>query len=109
VPMCIVGDPIHSTSSYYLTHLAGLTEETAEFQSQRLTAFRYALAFVGGFSIIFIVLGASVGAVGYVVQDNSVSSRRFAGVLLMVLGLNLMGMIKIPFLYRTYSISLARK
>ena len=89
----------------YLAHLAGLTGEASEFQSQRGVAFRHALAFVGGFSAIFVTLGASVGAVGYVLQDNMPTIEKIAGVLLIVLGLNLMGVIKIPFLYRTYSLS----
>jgi cytochrome c biogenesis protein CcdA len=89
----------------YLAHLAGLTGETADFQSQRATAFRHSLAFVGGFSIVFVTLGASVGAVGYVIQDSMPTIEKIAGVLLIVLGLNLMGVIKIPFLYRTYSLN----
>lgn len=89
----------------YMAHLAGLTGETAEFQSQRMTAFRHSLAFVGGFSLVFVSIGASVGAVGYVVQDNLRILEQIAGVLLIVLGLNLMGVIKIPFLYRTYTVS----
>jgi cytochrome c biogenesis protein CcdA len=87
----------------YLAHLAGLTGEAADFESQRGIAFRHALAFVGGFSIVFVTLGASVGAVGYVIQDSMPTIEKIAGVLLIVLGLNLMGVIKIPFLYRTYS------
>ena len=89
----------------YLAHLAGLTGEVSEFQSQRGVAFRHALAFVGGFSMVFVILGASVGAVGYVLQDNMATIEKIAGVLLIVLGLNLMGVIKIPFLYRTYSLN----
>ena len=84
---------------------AGLTGETADFQNQRMTAFRHSLAFVGGFSLVFISIGASVGAVGYVVQDNLRLLEQIAGVILIVLGLNLMGVIKIPFLYRTYTVS----
>jgi cytochrome c biogenesis protein CcdA len=89
----------------YVAHLAGLSGEAAEFQSQRMTAFRHSLAFVGGFSLVFVTLGASIGAVGYVVQDNMRIIEQVAGVLLIVVGLNLMGVIKIPFLYRTYSVS----
>jgi cytochrome c biogenesis protein CcdA len=89
----------------YLAHLAGLTGEVSEFQSQRAVAFRHALAFVGGFSAVFITLGASVGAVGFVLQDNMPTIEKIAGVLLIVLGLNLMGVIKIPFLYRSYSLN----
>jgi len=90
----------------YIAHLSGLTGENDSFESQRGTTFRHSLAFVGGFSAIFIVLGASVGAVGYAVQDNLRLLEQIAGVLLIVLGLNLMGVIRIPFLYRTYSLNL---
>ncbi len=43
-----------------------------------------------------------VGAVGYVVRDNLQTIQKFAGVLLIVLGLNLLGILRIPWLYRTY-------
>jgi cytochrome c biogenesis protein CcdA len=88
----------------YIAHLAGLTGETDRFESHRATTFKHSLAFVGGFSIIFVLLGASVGAVGFVVQNNLRLLEQIAGVLLVVLGLNLIGVIRIPFLYRTYSL-----
>jgi len=88
----------------YLAHLACLTAES-DFTNQRSTAFRHALAFVGGFSLVFVALGASVGAIGYVVQDSLPTIEKVAGVALIILGLNLMGVIRIPFLYRTYSLS----
>ena len=86
----------------YVMHLAGVSTETAG--NQRWTTFRHALAFVGGFSIVFVALGASVGAVGYVVRDNLDVIEKVAGVLLIVMGLNLMGILRIPWLYRTYQI-----
>lgn len=86
----------------YLMHLAGVSTETAG--DARGVTFRHAVAFVLGFSIIFVALGASVGAVGYVISDNIRIIERIAGVLLIVLGLNLLGILRIPWLYRTYQI-----
>ena len=92
----------------YVMHLAGVSAE-AEAHAQRGVTFRHALAFVGGFSIVFVALGASVGAVGYVVRDNLDAIEKVAGVLLIVMGLNLMGILRIPWLYRTYQIDFPGK
>ena len=48
------------------------------------------------------MLGASAGAIGFVIQDYLETLQKFAGVLLIVLGLNLLGILKIPWLSRTY-------
>ena len=84
----------------YVMHLAGVSTQTAG--AHRGTTFRHAIAFVLGFSVIFVALGASVGLVGFFIQDNMLTIQRIAGVLLIVLGLNLIGVLKIPWLYRTY-------
>jgi len=84
----------------YLAHLAGVSTETAD----RGHTFRHSVAFVLGFSVVFVALGASVGAVGYVVRDNLPTIEKVAGALLIVMGLNLIGIIRIPWLYRTYQI-----
>lgn len=89
----------------YLGHLAGVTSLEPEAM-RRAATFRHALAFVLGFSTIFVALGASVGAIGFAVQDNLRTIEQVAGVLLVVLGLNLMGVIRIPFLYRSFTFEL---
>lgn len=86
----------------YVLHLAGVSGEAAGSSETRGLTFRHALAFVIGFSAIFVALGASVGAVGFFVQDNMPTIQKVAGVLLIAMGLNLIGVLRIPFLYRTY-------
>jgi cytochrome c biogenesis protein CcdA len=88
----------------YIAHLAGVSAEGDGFALDRGRTARHALAFVLGFSVVFVVLGASIGAVGYVVRDNLPALEKVAGVLLIVMGLNLMGVIRIPWLYRTYQV-----
>ena len=87
----------------YLLHLAGVSADAGATEARGLT-FRHSLAFVLGFSVVFVALGASVGAVGYVVRDNLPTIEKVAGALLIVMGLNLIGIIRIPWLYRTYQI-----
>lgn len=62
--------------------------------------FSNSVAFVVGFSTVFIALGASATWVG-----NFLATRRrifeiVAGIIIIVFGLHLTGLVKIPFLYR---------
>lgn len=71
----------------------------------RRTTFLHGLAFVLGFSIVFIILGASLGLIGSALRDNIVWFQRVAGAALIVLGLHLTELITIPFLLRTVQFS----
>ncbi len=88
----------------YVAHLAGVSGRGGGGAGAGGGTFRHALAFVLGFSTVFVALGASVGAVGYVVRDNLPTLEKIAGVLLIVMGLNLIGILRIPWLYRTYQL-----
>ena len=89
----------------YLAHLAGVSADAID--DRRWVTFRHAVAFVLGFSTLFVALGASAGAAGgYLVQDHIGTIEKIAGVLLIVMGLNLIGLLRIPLLYRTYQIDL---
>ncbi|HVP06049.1 MAG TPA: cytochrome c biogenesis protein CcdA [Dehalococcoidia bacterium] len=60
--------------------------------------FLHSLAFVGGFTAIFVTFGVSLGLVGYALKDNQELILKVAGVMLIVMGLHLAGVITIPFL-----------
>jgi cytochrome c-type biogenesis protein len=61
--------------------------------------FLHALSFVGGFSLVFVLLfGVSAGLLGYLLQDNRDVILKISGTLLIVMGLHLAGVITIPFL-----------
>ena len=59
------------------------------------------------FSAVFVALGAFAGAFGFFVQDHLSTLGKIAGVLLIVLGLNLLGILRIPWLSRTYQFDFA--
>jgi len=61
---------------------------------------RNSLAFVAGFSLVFIALGASATAVGTFLQSRKSLFNIVAGIIIIVFGLHLTGLIKIPLLYR---------
>ncbi|MFB3920820.1 MAG: cytochrome c biogenesis CcdA family protein [Terriglobia bacterium] len=61
---------------------------------------RNSLAFVVGFSVVFIALGASATAVGNFLVARRTILNIVAGIVIIVFGLHLTGLVKIPFLYR---------
>ncbi len=69
--------------------------------ASRLTTIRNSLLFVLGFSIIFILLGASASFLGSLVLGYRGLLIQLGGVLVVVFGLMLLGLFKLPFLYRT--------
>jgi cytochrome c-type biogenesis protein len=72
----------------------------------RRQAFTHAALFVAGFSLVFIVIGASVGLIGFALKDHERELARVAGVLIVIMGMHLAGILRIPWLYRTYTVSL---
>ena len=62
--------------------------------------FRNSLAFVVGFSVVFIALGASATAVGNFLVAQRTIFNIVAGIVIIIFGLHLTGMVKIPLLYR---------
>ncbi len=60
--------------------------------------FLHSVAFVSGFSVIFILFGVSLGLVGFLLRDNLDLITRVAGGMLIVMGLHLSGVITIPLL-----------
>ena len=78
----------------------GRTQERAT--RRRLLA--HSAAFVLGFAAVFAVIGASVGLVGGAVQGYLPLLTRVGGILLIVLGLQLSGVIHLPYLDRTYQL-----
>src|SRR5687767_15162912 len=89
----------------YLTHIAGVSVGETD-RTARGIIMRNATAYVVGFSLVFIILGASFGAVGAFAtsldffSQNKLWLVRIGGLLLVVLGLHQLGIFRIPFLYR---------
>lgn len=59
-----------------------------------------AAVFVAGFSIVFVALGASASAIGQVLDDFTTWIARVGGVVVAIFGLHLLGVFRIPLLYR---------
>ncbi len=90
----------------YLSFLSG---QSAEEKTDKKTIFFHALLFVLGFSCIFILLGASAGLIGNFLIEKLPLLRIIAGIFLVILGIYVLGIIKIPFLYRMKSFNIFSK
>jgi cytochrome c-type biogenesis protein len=76
-----------------------LTEEADKARIRRLTITN-SLAFVLGFSVVFIALGASTSYVGQMFRLYQDEIRIVGGVLVIIFGLFIMGLFKMDFLMR---------
>lgn len=82
----------------YVGYMVGATPDGSA--ARRRAAFYQALAFVLGFSAVFIALWASAGLIGYVLRDYVGLLRQLGGALLVFMGLHVAGVINIAVLYR---------
>jgi cytochrome c-type biogenesis protein len=69
----------------------------------------HALAFIVGFSVVFVGLGASFSAAGQFLLDYRDWIRRVGGVLIVVFGLYIAGVLKVAFFGRTQQWQLREK
>jgi cytochrome c-type biogenesis protein len=86
----------------YLSFVTGLSIEEMRGSSagglQRRRLLLNCLAFVGGFSAVFVALGASASFVGAFLNQNMQILAKVAGVVIVLFGLHTLGILKIPFL-----------
>ena len=76
----------------YVGFLTGMS--VPELSTRKRTALLHALCFVVGFSLIFVLLGASATALGRALKYNQVWLTRIGGVLITVFGLYCLGVFK---------------
>jgi cytochrome c-type biogenesis protein len=91
----------------YLCYMAGVSVEDfragegkASRAGTRNALLFTSLAFVLGFSTVFVALGAGASTIGRVLRVWQEPLAMAAGVLIIIMGLNFLGLIKIPFLSR---------
>lgn len=68
--------------------------------TQRRLPLWHSFAFVAGFSVAFIALGATASVLGDFLKSHQLLISRIGGAALILLGLHFAGIIKIPLLYR---------
>jgi cytochrome c-type biogenesis protein len=91
----------------YVGFLTGMT--LTEVTRRRRVALTHALLFVGGFSLVFILLGASATALGRALNYYQVWLQRIGGVLIIGFGLVCLGLFNLRLLNQERRLHLERK
>src|SRR5512135_1495792 len=82
--------------------VVGRSEADAGARVSRWLAVRHALAYVAGFGLVFTLLGVTATYLAGPLVDYLPLLRQVGGALLILLGLNLAGVLRIPALDRTW-------
>ena len=95
---------VFSLVPVYVSYLSGRTlalntgVAAGEFQTNRWETFSHGVAFVIGFSIVFVSLGMAASAIGGLMYDLRTYISKIGGILVVIFGLHMTGIIRIPFL-----------
>jgi cytochrome c-type biogenesis protein len=97
----------------YITYITGLS--FADLQAEhttrqvRLQAILHSLAFIAGFTAIFVLLGASATAIGSFLQEHMAIIRKAGGVLIVLFGIHIAGIFDITMLLGEKRINIRNK
>lgn len=83
----------------YIGYLGGRSLVSAQDKiSNRLFTLSHGLAFVLGFSVVFILLGVTASALGGFLYDLRSWIAKLGGIVVVIFGLHMTGIFRIPFL-----------
>jgi cytochrome c-type biogenesis protein len=91
----------------YVGFITGMT--LPEVSGRRRTALIHALLFIAGFSLVFVLLGASATALGRALNYYQVWLQRVGGVLIILFGLFCLGVFRVGLLTQERRLHLERK
>ncbi|GBD85931.1 thiol:disulfide interchange protein precursor [bacterium BMS3Abin02] len=92
----------------YLSYMSALPVDDLGNRAARSTILKAALLFVGGFTVVFTALGASFALVGSLFLRNVDLITRIAGVGIIVMGLAMLGVLRIPGYHRELRVNMTR-
>ena len=97
----------------FITYITGLSfadlqteHPTHEVRQQTII---HTLLFISGFTVVFVLLGASATFIGGLLQEHMTAIRRVGGLLIVLFGVHLTGLIPFKFLLGEKRIALHRK
>lgn len=87
----------------YFSYLAGESASESNSKFGKFKLIGNSLGFIFGFTIIFVLLGAFSGSIGQLVSQNIRLVNIVAGFVMILFGLNFIGIIRIGFLNKNIS------
>ena len=82
----------------YVGYLGGRAAGGEATENNRFITFTHGLAFVLGFSLVFITLGVATSAAGRLLYDLRFILSKVGGAVVIIFGLHMIGVFRIPFL-----------
>jgi len=82
----------------YIGYLSGRAAGGEVTENNRLVTFTHGLAFVIGFSLVFITLGVATSAFGRLLFDLRFILSKVGGIVVIIFGLHMIGVFRIPLL-----------
>jgi cytochrome c-type biogenesis protein len=82
----------------YIGYLGGRAAGGEAGENKRWVTFSHGLAFVLGFSVVFVLLGVAASAAGHFLYDVRNILAKLGGVIVIIFGLHMIGVFRIPFL-----------
>lgn len=82
----------------YVGYLGGISTGSEIKANRRVLTVAHGLAFVLGFSAVFVLLGVGAAALGSVLFDARGWLTKIGGLVVIIFGLHLIGVFRIPFL-----------
>lgn len=93
----------------YITHLTGGKIKNSKMEVERVKLFIRSLGFIIGFSLIFIIMGASASFLGKIFMNYRFIIMQVGGLLIIVFGLQMAGLLKIKLLMKIKNVHSERK
>jgi len=82
----------------YIGYLGGRAVGGESTENNRLATFTHGLAFVLGFSVVFVTLGVATSAFGRLLFDLRFIVSKVGGIIIIIFGLHMIGVFRIPLL-----------
>ena len=82
----------------YIGYLGGRAAGGEATENNRFVTFTHGLAFVLGFSVVFITLGVASASLGWLLFDLRNILEKVGGIVVIIFGLHMTGIFRIPFL-----------
>lgn len=84
---------------FYMAGVAGKERDREKYGLEhRSRLIINALGFVTGFTLVFVALGAAATAIGHFLKENIDVFRKIGGIVIIIFGLNFLGLLKLNFL-----------
>jgi cytochrome c-type biogenesis protein len=97
----------------YIMYITGISygDLLAEHPSHiiRQKSILHSLCFICGFTVVFVLLGASATYLGSFLHENAILIRKVGGILLVLLGIHVTGLIPLKFLLGEKRVSIKHK